>query len=71
VDLLKLDCEGAEFDILMGMAVSEARRIRRIIVETTSGLYDVDQLDGQMTSLGYHHQPPRDGLRVYTQRLDA
>ena len=41
VDLLKLDCEGAEFDILMNLAASDARQIRRIIVETTSGLYDM------------------------------
>jgi FkbM family methyltransferase len=67
VDLLKLDCEGAEFDILMNLAASDARRIRRIIVETTSNLYDVDQLNAQMSSLGYQHQP-RNGLSLYTQR---
>jgi FkbM family methyltransferase len=44
VDLLKVDCEGAEFDILMGLTAADARKIRQIIVETTSGLYDVDQL---------------------------
>lgn len=70
VDLLKLDCEGAEFDILMNLAEPDARRIRRIIVETTSNLYDVDQLNAQMRSLGYHHQP-RDGLCLYTRQLDA
>jgi FkbM family methyltransferase len=66
VDLLKLDCEGAEFDILMSLALSEARKIRQIIVETTSDLYDVDQLNAQMTSLGYHYQP-RNGLCLYTR----
>ena len=70
VDLLKLDCEGAEFDILMSLAASEARQIRRIIVETTSDLYDVDQLNAQMSSLGYQHQR-RNGLSLYTQRADA
>jgi FkbM family methyltransferase len=67
VDLLKLDCEGAEFDILMNLAASDARRIRRIIVETTSSLYDVDQLNAQMSSRGYQHQP-RNGLSLFTQR---
>ncbi len=70
VDLLKLDCEGAEFDILMNLAASDARQIRRIIVETTSGLYDVDELNARMTSLGYRHQP-QNGLCLYSQRADA
>jgi FkbM family methyltransferase len=70
VDLLKLDCEGAEFDILMNLAASDARQIRRIIVETTCDLYNVDQLNAQMSSLGYQHQP-RNGLSLYTQRVDA
>ena len=68
VDLLKLDCEGAEFDILMSLRMADARKIRRIIVETTSDLYDVDQLNAQMTSLGYRHQP-KNGLSIYTQHL--
>jgi hypothetical protein len=66
VDLLKVDCEGAEFDILMGLTAADAGKIRQIIVETTSGLYDVDQLNEQMTSLGYQHQS-RDGLCLYTR----
>jgi FkbM family methyltransferase len=70
VDLLKLDCEGAEFDILMSLAVADARKIRRIIVETTPDLYDVDQLNTQMASLGYSCQP-RNGLRLYTQQFIA
>lgn len=70
VDLLKLDCEGAEFDILMGLTASDARRIRRVIVETTSDLYDVDQLNAQMVSLGYR-QEPRNDLRLYVRPLDA
>ena len=70
VDLLKLDCEGAEFDILMNLAASDARRIRRVIVETTRDLYDADELNAQMSSLGYQHQP-RNGLSLYTQRMDA
>jgi FkbM family methyltransferase len=65
VDLLKVDCEGAEFDILMNLTAAEARKIRQIIVETTSDLYDVDQLSAQMISLGYHHRQ-RNGLSVYT-----
>lgn len=65
VDLLKLDCEGAEFDILMNLTSAEAAKIRQIIVETTSKLYDVDQLNAQMVLLGYHHKQ-RNGLSFYT-----
>jgi FkbM family methyltransferase len=70
VDLMKLDCEGAEFDILMSLAASDARQIRRIIVETTHDLYDVDQLNKKLSSLGYQHQL-KNGLSLYTQRADA
>lgn len=70
VDLLKLDCEGAEFNILMNLAASDARQIRRIIVETTLGLYNVDELNTRMTSLGYRYQP-KSGLCLYSQRADA
>jgi FkbM family methyltransferase len=65
VNLLKIDCEGAEFDILMNLTAADARKIRHIVVETTSGLYDVDQLNAQMSSLGYDHKQ-RNGLSVYT-----
>jgi FkbM family methyltransferase len=37
VDLLKLDCEGAEYDILFGAAPSDMRRIREIRMEYHSG----------------------------------
>lgn len=70
IDLLKVDCEGAEFDILMSLAPAEARQIRRIIVETTSDLYDVGLLNEKMSSLGYQHQPRKD-LSMYVQRADA
>jgi FkbM family methyltransferase len=66
VDLLKLDCEGAEFDILMNLTPADASHIRQIIVETTSTLYGLDRLNAQMISLGYHHSQ-RNGLSVYTQ----
>ncbi len=56
VDLLKLDCEGAEHDIIAGMTPSLARRIRRILME-------VHEVPGKSPSttierlriLGYRH----------------
>lgn len=65
VDLLKIDCEGAEFDILMSLTAAQARKIRQIIAETTPRLYDVDQLNAHMISLGYCHRT-RNDLCVYT-----
>jgi len=65
IDLLKIDCEGAEFDILMNLTEGAASKIRQIILETTPGLYDATQLNAQMISLGYRHQEQQ-GLSVYT-----
>lgn len=70
VDLLKLDCEGAEFDILMSLTASDASKVRRVIVETTSSLYDVDELNAKMQSLGYLNQS-RGDLRLFTRSPDA
>lgn len=53
VDLLKLDCEGAENEIVMSLTEAEARRIRRIIIETTFGLYEKEPFLGKLTDLGY------------------
>jgi FkbM family methyltransferase len=69
IDLLKIDCEGAEFDILMNLTTAAAKKIRQIILETTPGLYDATQLKAQMISLGYHHQM-RQGLCVYTLKVE-
>lgn len=33
VDLMKMDCEGAEFDILLGASRADLRRIRRLVME--------------------------------------
>lgn len=37
-DLLKVDCEGAEYELLLGAAADELRRIRRIAIEYHLGL---------------------------------
>lgn len=55
VDLLKLDCEGAEFDIVMGLTPESASKISRIIIETTFGLYSRDDMLGKLTDLGFNH----------------
>ena len=70
VDLLKADCEGAEFEILMTMTTEQARKVRRVIIEPTPRLYDVKQLLGHMNSLGYRHER-RDGLFLFSLPRDS
>ncbi len=55
VDLLKLDCEGAEFEIIMGLTHENAQRINRIVIEPTSGLYDREKMLDQLIALGFTH----------------
>ncbi|BCY18892.1 FkbM family methyltransferase [Leptolinea sp. HRD-7] len=38
IDLLKLDCEGGEYDILLPLSNQELRRIKRIVMEYHNGL---------------------------------
>jgi hypothetical protein len=57
LDLLKLDCEGAEYEILSGASPEVFKKIERIIME----YHDID---------GHHHDQlvsllERQGFRVY------
>ena len=65
VDLLKADCEGAEFEILMGLTARHAQKVRQVIIEPTPKLYDVKQLIAHMNSLGYRHRW-RQGLFLFS-----
>lgn len=53
VALMKLDCEGSEFEILMSMTKGDAERIKKIIVEMNPVLYDPVEVFSHMRSLGY------------------
>lgn len=44
IDLLKLDCEGAEYEILRGLSPSNAKRIKRIVAEYHNGAQDLPKL---------------------------
>ena len=52
VDLLKLDCEGAEFEILMSSS-QLANKVRQIMIEPSPRLYDIKELLGRMEALGF------------------
>lgn len=64
IDILKIDCEGAEFEILMGLAAAQAARLPLIMVEPMPRLYDVKQMIAHMRSLQYAHEY-RNGLLVF------
>lgn len=65
-DLVKLDCEGAEGDIILGMTEKEAARIACIVYEPTGRLYDPRGLRRHLERLGYHCRV-RQGLTIATR----
>jgi FkbM family methyltransferase len=52
-NLLKLDCEGAEFEIITSIREDMAARIENILFEATPSLYDVNQLVKHLEHIGY------------------
>lgn len=52
-DLLKLDCEGAEYEIIKSIDQNSAKQIKRLVFEPTSAAYDVQELIESLTRLGY------------------
>ena len=68
-DLMKLDCEGAEQEILSSMDQDLAARIPRIIYEETPEL-DTQALKSHLGRLGYQIQP-HSGLVLASRRSPA
>jgi FkbM family methyltransferase len=52
-NLLKLDCEGAELEILKSLTPETAARIKRIIYEPTPSIYNPLELNDYLVTLGY------------------
>jgi hypothetical protein len=50
VDVVKLDCEGSEYDILLGTPDSVLKRVRKYIIEYHNG---PDVLMRRLDDLGY------------------
>lgn len=64
-DLIKLDCEGAEYEILKSLTPETAAKIKRIIYEPTPSIYNPSELNDYLASLGYHfEEPTKHGLYV-------
>jgi FkbM family methyltransferase len=56
-DLLKLDCEGAEKEIIMSMDQELASKIDQIFYEPMSHLYTAEELNSKLRELGYKVEP--------------
>jgi FkbM family methyltransferase len=68
-NLLKLDCEGAEYEIIKSLDEETAQRIESIIFENTPGQYELKELIKHLDSIGYQigsHEDPR--LVIASQR---
>lgn len=52
-DLLKLDCEGAEYEIIKSMDRELAAKIRNIVYEATVDRYDPKELNSHLEQIGY------------------
>ncbi len=51
--LLKLDIEGAEYDIIMALDAALASRIQRIVYEPMADRFNIQQVNQHLESLGY------------------
>lgn len=52
-ELLKLDCEGSEYNIIKSMDSKIAKSIQNIIYEPTYEEYDIENLNEYLRSIGY------------------
>jgi FkbM family methyltransferase len=53
LNLLKLDCEGAEYEILKRINSDMAKSIEKIVFEPTPSAYDVNELIDHLSNVGY------------------
>ena len=52
-NLLKLDCEGAEFPIIKSLHLNLSNKFKCLIYEPTYDSYDIDELNEYLKKLGY------------------
>ena len=52
-DLLKLDCEGAEYEIIKSISKEMAKKIKKIVFEITPSLYDTNEVATHLGNIGY------------------
>ena len=52
-DCLKMDCEGAEFEILQSVAAEDLRRVQMVIMEYHPLLDDIRRVQARLEDLGF------------------
>ena len=55
IDLLKIDVEGAEFDVVKGIRDDHWNRIKQVVVEVNDVMYTTDQFLGYLRDRGFKH----------------
>jgi FkbM family methyltransferase len=69
-NLLKLDCEGAEYEIIKSIDKNTARHIEYIVFEPTPTIYDIKELLKHLEDIGYHVEMHK-GLGVALYELES
>lgn len=64
-DLLKLDCEGAEFPIIKSLNLDLSKKFEHIIYEPTYDSYDINELNNYIKSLEYKIEPQQSLYHAY------
>jgi len=67
IDVMKLDCEGAEEAIIMGLSKQNAARIGAMVIEPMFGLYARETFLERLSELGFEHHF-QNGLLVATKK---
>lgn len=53
INLIKMDCEGAEYEIIKALDISSASKIEIIIFESTESVYNLDELLDHLKAIGF------------------
>jgi len=64
-DLLKLDCEGAEFPIIKSLNLNLSKKFGHIIYEPTYDSYDINELNNYIKTLEYKIEPQQSLYHAY------
>lgn len=64
-DLLKLDCEGAEFPIIKSLDINLSKHFEHVIYEPTYDSYDINELNQYLKSIEYKIEPQQSLYHAY------